>query len=153
MLLACAGGLVRSGDDWRHPRLGGSVADLERIDPGLRRIDVKGATLAYRGPDGALFAWVRECRGAGSPARLASALLADWQAVAEIVASRELKGAPAVVLTASADGVEMRSVTRAGPSCSDDWLLVTRGPAPARAALLDRWVDSFEPGGEESAGG
>ena len=145
LLCACAGGLVRSGDRFTHPRLGGSIADLARWDPAWSRIEVEGATLAYRGSGGMLAAWVRECRGAGDPERLAQALLFEWDAKLIAQSTREIHGAPGVELTARSGAVEIRAITRAGPTCSDDWILVTRGAAGDRSALLDRWVAGFEP--------
>jgi len=156
LLLACAGGLVRAGDSWVHPKTGASVADLSRLDPSLERIDVDHATLAYRGADGTLFAWVRECRGSREARRLAAALLAEWKADVRRIEDRVVAGAPAALLVASGDGVGLVAITRAGPGCSDDWILVRRTAAPERRALLDRlldrWVASFDPGPQERRG-
>lgn len=152
MLGACAGGLVRADDRLAHPRHGGSIFDLALMDPSWREIEVEGATLAYRGARGALAAWVRECRGAGDPERLAQALLFGWEATAISSERAEVHGAPGTRLHAESGAVELRALTRAGPACSDDWLLVTRGPAGDRADLLERWVASFDPGREEIHG-
>jgi hypothetical protein len=151
MLGACTGGLVRADDRLIHPRHGGSIADLAQLDPSWHEIEVEGATLAYRDVDGALAAWVRECRGAGDVDRLAQALLFEWQARPLSREEAEFHGAPGVRLHAESDTVELRSMTRAGPACSDDWFLVTRGPAGPRAELLERWVASFDPGHEDAA--
>lgn len=95
-------------------------------------------------------AWVRECRGTGDPVRLAQALLFEWNATAISRELEEIHGAPGVRLHAQSGAVELRALTRAGAACSDDWILVTRGPAGERASLLQRWVDSFEPGIEDA---
>ena len=148
MLWACAGGLVRAGDRLGHPSRGGSIADLERWDGAYSRVEVGGATLAYRGPGPTLLAWVRECRGEGNPRRLAQALLFDWKADAVSQEATRVHDAPGWILHARSGAVELRAVTRAGPACSDDWILVTRGAAGDREALLDRWIASFDPGAE-----
>ena len=142
----CAGSIVRVGADrLAYPRLGGSIQDPASYGLGFERIDVEGATLAFRNPDRAYLAWVRECRGPRKPQRLAAALLSDWRATPRRQESRTVAGAPGWWMHAEAAGVELVAITRADAECSDDWLLVTRGPAARLEPVLERWVASFDP--------
>ena len=151
-LPGCTGSVVRVGADrLAYPRLGGSIQDPASYGLGFERVEVEGATLAFRGPRREFLAWVRQCRGPRQPQRLAAALLADWRATPRSQASRTVAGAPGWWMHAEADGAELVAITRADAACSDDWLLVTPHSASELAPVLERWVESFDPGAGPAA--
>jgi hypothetical protein len=148
---ACAGDLARADGRIVHRRLGLSVEDPARWPAGWRPVEVDGAALAFRGPDGATLSLLARCGGdaASELPALAHALLLGLDA-RDVLSEAPVRAgdAAAWMQTARAEldgrAVHVKSVTRrAAPDCTVDLLLVTPGPLADTEPDFDRWWGSL----------
>lgn len=155
---ACASDWVAASGRLRHPEWTVSLADAAALGPGWERIEVEGAELAYRGPDGAVMSYLRECGSARerSPRLEARQLLLGLEArdVRE-EGALELAGAPAwrqrVAARDEDRAAYLTTVTRVAGACREDFVLATPEPSEAAAAVFGRWWRSYRAGEDAAA--
>jgi hypothetical protein len=156
---ACASELVPEAGRFHHRRLGFTLDDPRATAPEWQRVRLEGAELAFRSPEGAAMSLILSCERAhaASPRLLARQLLIGLEAP-ELRESRAVTvdGAAGWLQVAEAHDagrpVRLRSVTRPGPPCNLDFVLVGVAGPPAREADFERWWGSFRAGaGDASA--
>lgn len=154
---ACASDWVAEAGRLRHRELDLSLAD-PAAQGGWTRIEVEGARLAFRGPDGATMSFLRDCeeRREGSP-RLAARQLLLGLETRRLREDRavEVAGAPGwlqVVEARDEDrAARLKTVTRLDGGCREDWVLATPGPPGEAEAGFDAWWRSYRPPGRPGA--
>gem|GEM_PF-3759027 len=152
---ACAADVVHTEGRWRQRTLHASVADPDPAAGPWQRREVAGTALSFAGPAGASLSWIRHC-GAGSPEpRIALRLLvmgvvfdpAPEQGPVEVAwaSGWRLAGHTRLAGPAGKEGqsVYLEAVTRVGGGCTDDFLWVQPGSAPAPAAAFRAFWASF----------
>lgn len=155
---ACASDWTAEAGRLRNRELGVSLADAG-ARPGWERIEVEGARLAYRGPDGAVMSFLRACgrRRERDPRVEARQLLLGLEE-RQLVEDRALRvaGAPGWLQQVEARDEDreahLKTVTRVAPPCREDWVLATPGPPGAAEEVFDAWWGSYRPAPTESGG-
>jgi hypothetical protein len=149
-LPACASDLTENGGRFHHGRLGFVVDDPRAAAPEWRLVRVDGAELSFRSPEGAAMSMIVSCdRGNGAPLPLLARQLLIGLEAPDLRESREVTvdGVRAWLQVAEAREagrpVRLRTVTRPGPPCSVDWVLVGATDPAGRDGEFDRWWASF----------
>ena len=149
---ACASGWVAEAGRLRHPELGISLASAAELAPRWERIQVEGAQLAYRGPEGAVMSFLHECglRREASPRVAARQLLIGLER-RRMLRDGALQVAEAPGWLQQVEAVDegrqaqLLTVTRMADDCREDWVLATSGPPGPAAAVFDAWWRSYRP--------
>lgn len=156
---ACASDLRLEEGRFRHAELGYSLLDPRALAPEAdwRRVELEGATLAFRGKEGTAAAFVVSCgRSTRADARALSRQLLfsleERRVVEEETLSLEGGRAVRRVVRARNDGapVRLETLTRVEGDCTYDWVLVTPGPPGPAREPFEQWWRSFRP--REGAG-
>lgn len=149
-LPACASDLAEGDGRFHHRRLGFVVDDPRTAAPEWRLVAVDGAEIAFRSPEGAAMSMIVSCdRGHEVPLPLLARQLLIGLEAPSLRESRAvtLDGARGWLQVAEARDagrpVRLRTVTRPGPPCSVDWVLVGAAGHGGREAEFDRWWASF----------
>jgi hypothetical protein len=152
LAVACASPVSLADGRWRAAEGGASLADLPALEAGWRRAKLPGPLLAFDASDGARACWIRRCPGSVAGARPeAHALLISLEdARVREEGAVTLDGASAWMLRAEAiergRAVQLKSVTRVGAGCTDDFLLLSPGELAPHEAAFDRWWASYRAG-------
>lgn len=149
---ACASPWQRANGRLEHREPAFSLRDPAG-EPGWRRIEVEGAALAYRGPEGAVMSFLRGCERRArerSPRLAARELLIglEGRTLAEDRAV-EVAGAPGWLQVVDARDeareARLKTVTRLDGPCREDWVLSSPERFGPAEAVFDAWWSSYRP--------
>lgn len=163
---ACSGVFLRSGSGaetrYRHRELGYEIAYPSVVsEPGWQMERLDQADLAFRHPEGSIWALASNCR----TTRAAIGLLASELARATggtalgTATALEYRGLEGLVQrlerVEGSRRLQIKTLTLRGKRCTYDWILIA--PSEARFGALEKpfddWWMSFEPGPDESTEG
>jgi hypothetical protein len=151
--LACAKDVVLQHGLYVDRRLQLSVEDPTRFLDGWQRVDVEGALLAFRGPQGATMSLLRQCGRPAAPLPILARQLLRGTESPSVVRQGPvaLAGGEAFVVVAHAGlegrAADVKTVTRRLGDCTLDWVLVAPQGLAEFEEAFDRWWASLRLGG------
>jgi hypothetical protein len=158
LILGCAGDLVAVDGGFRHRRHGYTLSEPEGSDPPWKRVEIKGAAIAFRRRGPQTISVQSSCRRSVTDPAILSRHL-----VIGIEGQQLQQAGPTVVdgrnaWTQTFDtprGVRIKTVTVVAGECVIDWILAAqRGPGfeDAERAFDAWWLASRLPGKASSSG-
>ncbi len=158
LCLACVGSIEQTGERYRHRNHGFALGAPQGSAGAWERVEVDGATLAFRSPEDDTVILKSRCGKPVATPQLMARHLVFGLSDREVVASHPVSvgGAPGwlqiVDTTEKGAAVRLKSITVVKSDCSVDLVLAAeRERFAAIEPVFDGWWESLELSGSEGA--